>query len=138
MDFFNQIGFIIIIGPVFLPLCITVLIVVCKLFIRCFELAMLECVAPAFFACICGEATKEYFKKFIVTFLSTVLDVVFIGIIFYIYAKYLEGAFTNVDVTDLSDIMEMEGGFLTFLLVSLGAFMLMIKTPIVLKNLVSS
>lgn len=137
VDFFNQIGFTIIIGPVFLLLCVTVLVILCKLFVRCFEIAMLQCVAPVFFACMCGEATREYFKKFIITFLSTVLDVVFTGIIFYIYAKYLESAFTNVNINNLNDIMEMEGGFFSFLLVSMGAFMLMIKTPRVLKNLVA-
>lgn len=137
VDFFNQIGFLIIIGPVFLLLCATVLVILCKLFVRCFEIAMLECVAPVFFACMCGKTTKEYFKRFIIAFLSTVLDVVFTGIIFYIYAKYLDGAFNNVDITDLGDIMKMQNGFLSFLLVSIGAFILMIKTPRVLKNLVA-
>lgn len=137
VDWFNEIGFLLIIGPVFLLLCVTVLIIFCKLFVRCFEIAMLECVAPAFFACICGEATKEYFKKFITTFITTVLDVVFTGIIFYIYAKYLEGAFKNVNITNLSDLIGMQGGFISFLLVSIGAFILMIKTPRVLKNLVA-
>ena len=99
----------------------------CKLFIRCFEIAMLQCVSPAFFACLCGETTKEYFKRFMISYISVVLDVVFTAVVFYIYAQYLNGFITNIDIQNMDEVLSMQSGFFSFMFVSFGAFILMIK-----------
>lgn len=138
VDFFMGLSYAMIIGPVVILLAIMALIVMCKLFIRCFEIAMLQCVAPAFFACICGEATKEYFKRFIISYISVALDVVFTAIIFYIYAQYLNTNITTIDITKLDEALTLGTNFFSFFFVSCGAFILMIKTPRVLKNLVTA
>lgn len=137
VDFFTGILFLVIIGPIAIALAIATLCIICKLFIRSFEIAMLQCVSPAFFACICGEATKEYFKRFIISYLSVVLDVVFTAIVFYIYAQYLNGFIKDISITDMNEVLSMQGGFVSFIFVSFGAFILMVKTPRVLKNLVA-
>ena len=137
VDFFTGILFLVIIGPVAIALAIAAFCLMCKLFIRCFEIAMLQCVSPAFFACICGEATKEYFKRFMISYLSVVLDVVFTAVVFYIYAQYLNGFITDISITKPDDILNTQMGFFSFIFVSIGAFILMIKTPRVLKNLVA-
>lgn len=136
IDFINSVAFTAMILPIMLLLLILVFIILCKLFIRSFEIAMLQCVSPAFFACLCGEATKEYFKKFILSYISVVLDVVFTAIIFYIYAQYLSGFMQTMDISSANDMISMSGQAFSFVFVSLGAFILMIKTPRVLKNLV--
>ena len=137
VDFFTGLLFVIIIGPVAIALAIAAFCVMCKLFIRCFEIAMLQCVSPAFFACLCGEATKEYFKRFMISYLSVVLDVVFTAVVFYIYAQYLNGFIKNIDIKNMDEVLSMQSGFFSFMFVSFGAFILMIKTPRVLKNLVA-
>ena len=137
VDFFTGILFLVIIGPVAIALAIAAFCVMCKLFIRCFEIAMLQCVSPAFFACLCGEATKEYFKRFMISYLSVVLDVVFTAVVFYIYAQYLNGFIKNIDIKNMDEVLSMQSGFFSFMFVFFGAFILMIKTPRVLKNLVA-
>jgi hypothetical protein len=137
VDFFTGILFLVIIGPVAIALAIAAFCVMCKLFIRCFEIAMLQCVSPAFFACLCGETTKEYFKRFMISYISVVLDVVFTAVVFYIYAQYLNGFITNIDIQNMDEVLSMQSGFFSFMFVSFGAFILMIKTPRVLKNLVA-
>ncbi len=116
-------------------------IIVIKLLTRQFELAALCCVSPAFFACLAGEETKAVFKKFIMTFLSVVLEVVFMGIMYYIYCSFIcqwSGGSGTIDISaDFSRLFSVESGFIQFLLISICAFMLMIKPPKILRNLVT-
>ena len=124
---------------VLIPLVVLILIMFVKLFIRYFELAMLQCVSPVFFACLTGEATKQYFKKFILTYISVVVEVVFMALIWYIYVEYLNQAFSvSTQANTVLELFSLEGGIMNFFMVSVGAFILMIKPPQVLKNLVSA
>ncbi len=139
VDFFN--GFLLALGMLLLiiPLIVFVIILYAKLFIRSFELAMLQCVSPVFFACLTGEATKQYFRKFILTYISVVFEVVFMAIIWYIYIEYLNEAFSvSASATSITEMYSLESGILNFFMVSVGAFILMIKPPQVLKNLVTA
>ena len=81
IDFFNGLLLAAEILLLLIPLVVLILIMFVKLFIRYFELAMLQCVSPVFFACLTGEATKQYFKKFILTYISVVVEVVFMALI---------------------------------------------------------
>ena len=139
IDFFN--GLLLAAGILLLliPLVVLILIMFVKLFIRYFELAMLQCVSPVFFACLTGEATKQYFKKFILTYISVVVEVVFMALIWYIYVEYLNQAFSvSTQANTVLELFSLEGGIMNFFMVSVGAFILMIKPPQVLKNLVSA
>ena len=98
---------------------------------------MLQCVSPVFFACLTGETTKQYFRKFILTYISVVFEVVFMAIIWYIYVEYLNEAFSiSATTTSITEMYSLENGVLNFFMVSVGAFILMIKPPQILKNLV--
>ena len=72
-----------------------------------------------------------------ISYLSVVLDVVFTAVVFYIYAQYLNGFIKNIDIKNMDEVLSMQSGFFSFMFVSFGAFILMIKTPRVLKNLVA-
>ena len=122
-----------------IPLIVLIDIMFIKLFVRSFELAMLQCVSPVFFACLTGETTKQYFKKFILTYISVVVEVVFMAVIWYIYIEYLNQAFTASEPAgSIQDILKYDGSIMRFFLVSAGAFILMLKPPQVLKNLVTA
>ena len=139
IDYFNGLLLAAGLHLIILPLVILVLIMFIKLFIRYFELAMLQCVSPVFFACLTGEATKQYFKKFIMTYISVVVEVVFMALIWYIYVEYLNQAFSvSTEANSVLELFSLESGILNFFLVSVGAFILMIKPPQVLKNLVTA
>ena len=139
IDFFNGLLLAAGILLVLIPLVVLILIMFVKLFIRYFELAMLQCVSPVFFACLTGEATKQYFKKFILTYISVVVEVVFMAVIWYVYVEYLNQAFSvSTQANSVLELFSLEGGIMNFFMVSVGAFILMIKPPQVLKNLVSA
>ena len=59
------------------------------------------------------------------------------AVVFYIYAQYLNGFITDISIAKPDDILNTQMGFFSFIFVSIGAFILMIKTPRVLKNLVA-
>ena len=139
IDFFN--GLLLAAGILLLliPLVVLILIMFVKLFIRSFELTMLQCVSPVFFACLTGETTKQYFKKFILTYISVVVEVVFMAVIWYIYIEYLNQAFSvSSTANSVLELFSLEGGIINFFMVSVGAYILMIKPPQVLKNLVTA
>jgi len=139
IDFFNGVLLAAGILLILLPLVVLILIMFVKLFIRSFELAMLQCVSPIFFACLTGEATKQYFKRFILTYISVVVEVVFIAVIWYIYVEYLNQAFSvSTQANTVLEMFSLEGGIINFFMVSVGAYILMIKPPQVLKNLVTA
>ena len=138
IDFFNGVLLAAGILLILLPLVVLILIMFVKLFIRSFELAMLQCVSPVFFACLTGEATKQYFKRFILTYISVVVEVVFMAVIWYIYVEYLNQAFSvSTQANTVLEMFSLEGGIINFFMVSVGAYILMIKPPQVLKNLVT-
>ena len=59
------------------------------------------------------------------------------AIIWYIYVEYLNEAFSiSATTTSITEMYSLENGILNFFMVSVGAFILMIKPPQVLKNLV--
>ena len=139
IDFFNGLLLAAGILLVLIPLLVLILIMFIKLFIRSFELAMLQCVSPVFFACLTGEATKQYFRKFILTYISVVVEVVFMAVIWYVYIEYLNQAFSvTTEANSVLELFSLEGGIINFFMVSVGAFILMIKPPQVLKNLVTA
>ena len=139
IDFFNGVLLAAGILLILLPLVVLILIMFVKLFIRSFELAMLQCVSPIFFACLTGEATKQYFKRFILTYISVVVEVVFMAVIWYIYVEYLNQAFSvSTQANTVLEMLSLEGGIINFFMVSVGAYILMIKPPQVLKNLVTA
>ena len=139
IDFFNGVLLAAGILLILLPLVVLILIMFVKLFIRSFELAMLQCVSPVFFACLTGEATKQYFKRFILTYISVVVEVVFMAVIWYIYVEYLNQAFSvSTQANTVLEMLSLEGGIINFFMVSVGAYILMIKPPQVLKNLVTA
>lgn len=140
VDFLNGLLLAFSILIVLIPLFVMIVLVFVKLFVRSFELAMLQCVAPVFFACLTGEETKPYFKKFILTYISVVAEVIFMAIVWYVYIAYLNTAFETSTATagSVGEIFSLESGILNFTMVSIGAFILMIKPPRILKNLITA
>lgn len=109
-------------------------LVVIKLMLRAFELSMLVCTSPVFFACASSDVTKEYFKKFIVTFLEVACQTLFMCVAL----KIGMGAITNnyaatiTSFDDLSTYMETQ---LPMVIIVIAMCVMMIKPPKVLTNL---
>ena len=140
IDVFNGIMLSISLLILIVPLVVLVVVVIIKLFVRSFEIAMLQCISPVFFACLTGETTKQYFNKFILTYLSTVAEVLFMAIVWYTYISYMDSSLggSSLNVGSTADIFKLESGVLSFVIVSVGAFILMIKPPRILKNLITA
>lgn len=76
-----------------LVLSIAVLVICVKLGIRAVKLAMYQGIAPVFFGLSASDATRRYFVNFILQFIVTAFQIVFISIFFSIfkmvYANYI-------------------------------------------------
>ena len=109
--------------------------------------------SPVFFACLVGDATKQYFRNFVATFLSVVVEVIFMGIVYaafvvvevifmgIVYAAFVYWYTTVGDLSDHMNLSEFDVGeqvknLIIFGTVFIAACRLMIKPPQVFKNLV--
>ena len=138
IDFLVMIIVLIILFLMFIPLLYFMIKVIIKLFVINFELAGLTAMSPAFFACLSGEETKQYFKNFIVTFLQILGELIFMGIV---YAAFIMWYNTVGDLSLTTDISDMNiggqvGNMITFAIVFIAACHLMVKPPEVFKNLI--
>lgn len=138
INFLVMILVLFIILLMFIPLLFFLIRVICKLFVMNFELAALTAMSPVFFACLCGEETKQYFKNFAATFLSVVIEVVFMGIVYAAFINWYAGfgdLSSSMDLSNL-DIGQQIKNFAIFATVFIAACSLMIKPPQIFKNLV--
>ncbi|MDD6490224.1 MAG: hypothetical protein PUG48_10535 [Clostridia bacterium] len=138
IDFIVMAMVLVIIFLMFIPLLFFLVKVIVKLFIMNFELAALSAMSPAFFACLVGEETKQYFKNFVMTFLSVIVEVIFMGIVYAAFINWYSGFGDLSSAMDLSnlDIGSQIEKFAIFTIVFIAACSLMIKPPQVFKNLI--
>lgn len=124
---------IIIVALAILIICGLVMI---KLMLRTFELALYCSVSPAFFACLLGDATKGYFKRFIDGLLSSALSLVYMGII-YLAGSYWCKVLTmnNVGVDSPMDVLVWLSSAGPKVLVVLAMGFLILKPPLALRQL---
>ena len=128
----------IIVGFVFTLIILLVLIPICivlmKLVMRSIELAVLMTVAPAFFACLSTDVTKEYFKKFMSVFLQVACQTLFMVIPIVVCANH----FTSepVQMNGISALAATLRNIMPNILIFTAMLIMMIKPPKVLTNLI--
>lgn len=120
-----------VIGSIF----IMVLLVLVKLILRSFELTMLVCTSPIFFACASSEITKEYFKKFIVTFIQVASQTLFMVIALYVGMAQITTSVSSVTIEKLSDVGKWYSAINPVWIILIAMCVMMIKPPKVLTNL---
>ena len=138
IDFLVMALIMIIIFFLFIPLVIFLMRVIIKLFVMNFELAALTAMSPVFFACLVGEETKRFFQNFFTTFLSILIELVFMGIVYAAFVGWYNGFGDMSTHMDLStfDISTQITNLAVFGIVFIAACHLMIKPPEIFKNLV--
>lgn len=110
-------------------------ILVClKLILRSFELTMLVCSSPMFFACASSDVTKEYFKKFIVTFIEVASQTLFMSIALIIGIKQLTGVSIG-NINGFGDLTQYFMSSTPYMIIMVAMCVMMIKPPKVLTNL---
>lgn len=107
--------------------------VVVKVTLRSLELTMLLVVAPMFFACSVADATKEFFKKFITTFISVSMQLVYMSIVYVVGLSWLQEQ-GEVNETDVGTWLI---GSLPALIILISLAIMMVKPPKSLTSLVS-
>ena len=139
LDFFMVLGIIIMVLVLAIPLLIFIVQILTKLFTRNFEIGLMMVISPVFFACLCGEETKQYFKRFITSFISVVAEILYMGIVYAAFMYYLHDWTTvTIDLGNLTaDSSKVIFGYFGFGIAFIGACILMKKPPKILKNLVS-
>lgn len=113
---------------------VCVSIVVIKLVMRSIELAMLMVISPAFFACLSSDVTKEYFKRFISTFLQVAAQTLFMAIAMAVCSTHF-----NSEPIEIDDLNKLAIAFINIspsILIAIAMCVMMVKPPKVLTNLV--
>ena len=138
IDFLVMALIMIIIFFLFIPLLIFLIRVIIKLFVMNFELAAMTAMSPAFFACLVGEETKKFFQNFFTTFLSILIELVFMGIVYAAFVSWYNSfgdMSSNMDFSNF-DFGTQISNLAIFGVVFIAACHLMIKPPEIFKNLV--
>lgn len=112
-----------------------------KLTIRSIELGMMTILSPAFFACLTGETTKQYFRKFLMTFIGIVAEILFMALVFGAYCYWLGKNMTEVGliikVDDLYSFNDNAKFYIQYVIITVACGVMMVKPPVVLKSLVN-
>ncbi|GHU58137.1 hypothetical protein FACS1894133_2330 [Clostridia bacterium] len=136
-DFINfQLG-IVACTPIFLMLVVVIIIcaiIMVKLVLRTFEIAMLIAVSPLFFACIAGDTTRQYFRKFILTFLGVAAQLVFMSLV---YAMTREWYATHSTLEGKETLIAWAVSLIPWDITMIAMGIMMVKPPKILTNLVS-
>ena len=138
IDFLVMAVVMIVIFLLFIPLLVFLIRVIIKLFVMNFELAALTAMSPVFFACLVGEETKRFFQNFFTTFLSILVELVFMGIVYAAFVSWYNGFGDMSSSIDFSnfDFSTQITNLAIFGVVFIAACHLMIKPPEIFKNLV--
>ena len=107
--------------------------VMIKITLRSLELTMLLIVAPMFFACLVADATKEFFKKFITTFISVSMHFVYMSIVYVVGVEWLN----QLSSAEENDVYKWLIGSLPSLIILISISIMMIKPPKSLTNIIS-
>lgn len=141
---FDLIDGIIKVLPMYVAMLVLIIIGWCvdiKLKMRQIEVCCMIAISPLFFACAGYESMQEYFKKFIMTFLSVVAQTLFMAIVILVGMTWF-----NDEVLSITG----DTGFLflggdrsladylgdVFIIIAMGIMLL--KPPAVLQNLVKA
>ena len=137
-DFLVMAVVMIVIFLLFIPLLVFLIRVIIKLFVMNFELAALTAMSPVFFACLVGEETKRFFQNFFTTFLSILVELVFMGVVYSAFVSWYNGFGDMSSSMDFSnfDFGTQISNLAIFGVVFISACHLMIKPPEVFKNLI--
>lgn len=117
-------------------LIISIISVILKLIARGFEMTALVTVSPIFFAMLVGDATKQYFRKFIGALLSTCCSLFFIAIVYAVATIWIRDSSVITD-TSLSSVVTAFGTSFYRCLIVLAACRIIRKPPKVLLDLVN-
>jgi hypothetical protein len=110
-------------------------LILIKLTLRSLEIAMLIIVSPVFFACLAGDSTKQYFKKFIMNFIGVVFHIVFMAIVYVIGMEWLsQHSHYSGNVFDNFAMWMMSG--IPWFITLIAMAVMMIKPPRILTSLV--
>lgn len=112
------------------------IIVCCKLIMRTFEITLLTSISPVFFACLVGDATKAYFKRFVSEFLSAALSVLWMALIYVFALEWLQSLNLSV-IDEWGDLGMYFGRSMPKVLIIVVMSVFMVKPPSIFKNLIS-
>lgn len=112
-----------------------------KLTIRSIELGMMTIVSPAFFACLTGETTKQYFRKFLMTFIGIVAEILFMALVFGAYCYWLKDNMGSspiiISVSDIYAWNDKAVSYIQYVVMTVACGIMIVKPPAVLKSLVN-
>lgn len=122
---------LLIVGTIF----VMTFLVLVKLILRSFELTILTCTSPVFFACSSSDVTKEYFKKFIITFIQVAAQTLFMAIALYIGSTFIGNTYSNMTITNMKELTEWCKSTTPTATILIATCVMMLKPPKVLTNL---
>ena len=100
------------------------------------EISILLVVSPTFFACMTADTTRQYFQRFITTFISVVAEILFMAIVYAIGTEWYIQDTTMSTITTKEDFWLWISSTAPSAIMILAMGLMMIKPPRVLKSLI--
>lgn len=127
-----------------LAMTVVAIIVSIKLAMRYLKISCLACVSPLFFGFVVGEETRPYFKNFISEFINTVMETLYMAIVYVIGLNWYNhtSAAEGEIITNLVEGNSTFGSssqipnmlFMAIVVIAIGV--MMIKPPRILTDLI--
>lgn len=126
-----------------LAMAVVAIIVSIKLAMRYLKISCLACVSPLFFGFVVGEETRPYFKNFISEFINTVMETLYMAIVYVIglnWYNHISGSVSQKMLDSVSAESTFGSGsmpvmiFRGVIIIAIG--IMMIKPPRILTDLI--
>lgn len=108
--------------------------VIIRIISRGFEMTALVTVSPIFFATLVGDGTKQFFKKFMASFISTCCYLFFVAVVYAVGTIWMSDSISAPGITAINIIF---GKNFPILLILLAVCHIIRKPPKVLTDLVA-
>ncbi len=114
--------------------CTVAAIILIKVLIWSIDLVVLIVMSPVYIACWSSDATKQYCRKFVVTFIQASVQLLYMAVVFCIFKTWLIST-TPTSMTQFSDFLSHYCQF-SFILIVMA--IMIVKPPKYLKNMLST
>ena len=115
-------------------ICVVASIILIKVLIWSIDLVVLIAMSPVYVACWSSDATKQYCRKFVVTFIQASAQLLYMAVVFFIFKGWL----ISTTPTSFSQLSEFLSHYCQFSLILIVMAIMIIKPPKYLKNMLSA
>lgn len=134
VDIFMEIIYMVPVILIAMLVCLIASIILIKILIWSIDLVVLIAMSPVYVACWSSDATKQYCRKFVVTFIQASAQLLYMAVIFFVFKEWL----ISTTPTTFSQLTEFLSQYLKYTFILIIMAIMIVKPPKYLKNMLNA